>query len=154
MTHPVIPQVNALATPIAATLDLEIVGATFQTNQSPPVLRIDVRHRDRDLDLDDCERLSRAIEAELDESGLIGDAYILEISSPGIPDTLTSDREFTSFKGFPVRITAHTPHKGKQEWRGRLNGRDEENVYLNQKGRSVAIPRSVIAAVTLEEATE
>ena len=60
MAHPLIAPILDLATPLAATLGLEVVQAVFQTNQSPPVLRLDVRRSDRDVTLEDCEAMSRA----------------------------------------------------------------------------------------------
>lgn len=151
MAHPLIPQIIDLATPVAEDMGLEVVGAVFHTNQSPPVLRVDIRNPQQDTSLDDCERMSRALEATLDATNIIPDAYILEISSPGISRHLTSDREFISFKGFTVIVTASEPYDGKSEWRGKLVKRDDTAVHLNQKGRTIAIPRSSIAKVQLEE---
>jgi ribosome maturation factor RimP len=150
MSHPLIPQILELATPVAATLGLQVVGAVFHTNQSPPVLRIDIRNPAADIGLDDCERMSIALEAALDTTDLIPDAYILEVSSPGIPRSLTTDREFTSFKGFPVTVTALDPTGGQKHWTGQLIRRDEAAVYLSQRGRAIAIPREVISEVKLE----
>ncbi|MFN7659427.1 MAG: ribosome maturation factor RimP, partial [Dolichospermum sp.] len=42
MTHPLIPQIIDLATPVATELGLEIVNVVFHTNQSPPILRVDI----------------------------------------------------------------------------------------------------------------
>jgi ribosome maturation factor RimP len=151
MAHPLIPQIIDLASPVAEGLGLEVVGAVFQTNQSPPVLRVDIRNPEQDTSLDDCERMSRALEAALDATDIIPDAYILEISSPGISRHLSSDREFISFKGFPVLIETTEPYEGKKSWQGKLLKRDEEAVYINQKGRAIAIPRSLITRVQLEE---
>lgn len=151
MTHPLIPQIIDLATPVAEELGLEVVGAVFHTNQRPPVLRVDIRNLNSDTGLNDCERMSRAMEAALDASDLIPDAYVLEISSPGIARQLTTDREFISFKGFPAIVSTSQPFEGKQEWNGQLMGRDEQAVYLNQKGRAIAIPRIIIARVQLDD---
>ena len=155
MAHPLIPQVLELATPIASYLDLEIVDAVFQTNQSPPVLRIDARNRSQeDTSLDDCERLSIALTEALDDAELIPDAYVLEVSSPGVSDILTQDRDFIVFKGFPVDVQLSEPHKGKQTWHGSLVGRSEDKLSLNLKGRPVSIPRSLVQSVQLStEAT-
>ena len=150
MTHPLIPQITELAVPIAANLGLEVVGAVFQTNQSPPVLRVDIRNLTRDTSLDDCERMSRSLETELDAINLIGDTYTLEVSSPGIARQLTTDREFISFKGFPVIVKSYAPYEGKKEWLGKLQGRDEQAINLNQKGRVISIPRQLVATVRLE----
>lgn len=151
MTHPLIPQVIDLAAPVAAELGLEVVSAVFRTNQTPPVLRVDVRNLQQDTGLDDCERMSRALEAVLDEVGIIPDAYVLEVSSPGISRVLKTDREFISFKGFPVIVTLDSPLDGKAEWMGNLVGRDDGFVYLNQKGRTMNLPRDRVAQVQLDE---
>jgi ribosome maturation factor RimP len=151
MTHPLVPQIIDLARPVAEELGLEVVGIVFQTNQRPPVLRVDIRNPQKDTGLDDCERMSRALEAQLDVTSIIPDAYVLEISSPGVPSELTTDQEFSSFKGFPVTIFTSETFDGQKEWSGQLIRRDETKVYLNLKGRSVGIPRVVIERVQLDE---
>ncbi len=151
MSHPLIPEILNLAAPVAADLQLEVVGAVFHTHQAPPVLRVDIRNPISDTSLDDCERMSRALEAALDVSDLIPDAYALEISSPGISRILTIDREFVSFRGFPVMVQTSQPVSGHQELLGSLIGRDETNVYLNQKGRTISLPRTLIIQVQLHE---
>lgn len=151
MAHPLIPQIIELATPVAEQLQLEVVDAVFHTNQNPPVLRVDIRNPQQDTGLNDCERMSRALEAALDEANIIPDAYVLEISSPGISRQLTTDREFISFKGFSVIVTTSQPYEGQQEWTGQLIRRDESTLYLNQKGRAIAIPRPLVSKVQLNE---
>ncbi|PMB42076.1 ribosome maturation factor RimP [Fischerella thermalis CCMEE 5330] len=151
MTHPLVPQIIDLATPVAEELELEIVGVVFHTNQRPPVLRVDIRNPHQDTGLDDCERMSRALEATLDAAEVIPDTYVLEVSSPGISRQLTTDREFISFKGFPVIVSTSPPYEGQQEWTGQLIRRDETSVYLNQKGRAIAIPLTQVIKVRLDE---
>jgi ribosome maturation factor RimP len=153
MTHPLVPQIIELATPLAEALGLELVGAVFQTSHHPPVLRVDIRNRTlgQDTSLDDCERMSHCLETTLDEIGVLQEEYVLEVSSPGVSRLLSTDREFISFKGFPVTVIASQPHAGHQEWTGQLIGRDEAMVYLSQKGRAIAIPRNVVAKVQLVE---
>lgn len=152
MAHPLVPQILNLATPVAEELGLVVVGAVFHTNQSPPVLRVDIQNQTADTGLDDCEQMSRALEAALDQSGIIPDAYVLEVSSPGVSDILSSDRDFLSFKGFTVEVTASQPLDGQQSWIGQLIRRDETAVHLSLKGRAIAIPRNIIVKVQLVEA--
>lgn len=151
MTHPLVPQIIELATPIAQDLGLEVVDVVFQTNQRPPILRVDVRNLTSDTGLDDCEQMSRALEAQLDTVDLIPDAYVLEVSSPGVSRQIQTEREFIAFKGFAVRLKTYAPYEGQKEWQGRLQGRDAENVYLNQKGRVIAIPRQLVASIALDD---
>ena len=151
MAHPLIPQIIDLAIPLAQQLGLEVVGAVFQTNRTPPVLRVDVYNPQRETSLDDCEGMSRLLETTLDTKEIISEAYVLEISSPGISRQLTTDREFASFKGFSVIIKTFAPYENHKEWQGKLQGRDEQAVYLNQKGRIINIPRHLVAKVQLED---
>ena len=154
MSHPLIPTIIDIATPIAQDLGLEVVNAAFHTNQSPPVLRLEVRNPGTDTSLDNCEQMSRALEAQLDETESIPDAYVLEVSSPGLSNTLESDRDFISFKSFAVTVDLTEPHKGKRHWMGTLVGRDEDHVRLSQKGRIVKLPRPLVQTVQLTDSEE
>jgi len=151
MTHPVVPKIIELASPLAKEIGLELVDAVFQTNKTPPILRIDVRNPQGDTSLENCEQVSRILEEKLDLAEIIPGAYVLEISSPGISRTLTTDREFTAFKGFAVSVKTFAPYKNKKQWTGRLQQRDETTVHINDKGKAIAIPRDLIAKVQLED---
>jgi ribosome maturation factor RimP len=151
MTHPLIPQIIDLANPVAESIGLEVVGAVLHTNQHPPILRVDIRNLQQDTGLDDCERMSRALELALDGSGLLADAYILEVSSPGIDRQLTTDREFISFKGFPVTVMTTEPFQGQKTWSGQLVRQDEEAIHLSRKGRAIAIPKTLVSKVQLSD---
>jgi len=151
MTHPIVPQIIDIATPLAEQLNLEIIAIVFQTNRRPPVLRVDIRNLNTDTGLDDCEKMSRALEAVLDTSNLIEGSYVLEVSSPGTSRILTTDREFTAFKGFDVIVKTRVGIEEQKEWRGKLQGRDEQMVYLNQKGKTLSLERTEITLVQLDD---
>jgi ribosome maturation factor RimP len=154
MAHPLIPQITDLATPIATELGLEVVAVMLHTHERPPSLRVDIRNPNADTGLQDCERMSRALEAALDASEIVPFAYALEVSSPGTSRELTTDREFNAFGGFGVSITATAPVNGKTEWQGQLIRRDDTNIYLSQKGRTIEIPRAAVAKVSLDDKPE
>jgi len=151
MTHPIVPKIIELASPLAEDLNLELVDAVFQTNKTPPILRIDVRNSDGDTSLENCEQMSKTLSEKLDLAEIMPGAYVLEISSPGISRTLTSDREFTAFKGFAVNIKTFAPYKNQKEWKGRLLDRDENVIKITQKGKAIAIPRELVAKVQLDD---
>ena len=125
-----------------------MVGAVFQTDRRPPVLRVDIRNPRTNTGVEDCERMSRALEAALDREDVIPDAYVLEVSSPGVSSKLTDDRDFIAFRGFDVLV--RTSEAGRQkEMQGKLVRRDEKAVYLNLKGRTIAIERACVSEVRL-----
>lgn len=154
MTHPLIAIITEIAQPIAQELQLEIVNLVFETNKNPPLLRVDIRHISGDTNLENCEKMSRLLEETLDANDVIPSAYMLEISSPGIGENLTTDREFISFKGFPVMVETNTEYKKNTQWRGNLQGRDEKAIHINCKGKMVAIPRDIVIKVQLENQNE
>jgi len=149
MSHPLIPQIFQIAEEVASPLGLEVVDVVLHTNKSPVVLRVDIRNPDQNTGLDDCERMSRALEPTLDAIDLIPHAYVLEISSPGAERQLQGDREFVAFRGFMVNVCTTTPHDGKQSWSGHLISRNETHVTISIKGRIVNIPRELVERVEL-----
>ncbi|MEL6231590.1 MAG: ribosome maturation factor RimP [Cyanobacteria bacterium J06627_3] len=155
MAHPVIPQVLEIASPLAIELGLEVVDAVFQTNHSPPILRIDVRNLSQaDTSLNDCERMSIALGERLEASDTLPDAYVLEVSSPGVSNQLETTRDFIVFKGFAIEVTLNTPHKGKTVWVGTLLERTESKLAISQRGRRVALPIELVESVQLSNQVE
>jgi ribosome maturation factor RimP len=150
MTHPLIPPILELAAPVATELGLEVVNAAMFTHHRPPSLRVDVRNLTGDTSLEDCERMSRALDEALDRQDLIPFAYTLEVSSPGAATSLTTDREFAVFRGFTVLVQLHSPLKDKTAFKGQLKDRDDTTIYLTQKGRVINIPRELVTAVVLD----
>lgn len=151
MAHPLAPLILELSTPIAEGLGLDVVEVIFHTHYNPPVLRVNICNPNQDTSLDDCEKMSLALEPILDQAQLIPNAYVLEVSSPGVPQILSSDREFTSFKGFNVLVTTTESWQGHSQWSGRLISRNLETIKLNLKGRTISIPRHLISTVKLTE---
>jgi ribosome maturation factor RimP len=152
MAHPLIPQIMDLATPIAEQLGLEVVEAIFQTNYSPPVLRVSVRNNQQeDTSLNDCEQMSQALETALDETDIIPDAYVLEVSSPGVSPDLVSDRDFVVFQGFMVEVHLTEPVKERQTWVGQLLRRDDEALFLTRRGKTIKFPRALVDKVQLSD---
>jgi ribosome maturation factor RimP len=150
MTHPLVPEIINLAKPLAQKLGLEVVDIIFQTNKKPPVLRVDIRNTETDTSLDNCEQMSRLLEETLDTKEIIPSTYVLEISSPGISRQLSTDRDFISFKGFPVVVETHTPYKKETQWRGNLQGRDEKAIYILKKGKIINIPLEFVEKVQFD----
>ena len=78
-------EVLALAAGLAQSMGIEIVEFRFIGSGSNAILRIDVdRAGPIGVTLDDCQRFSMALDMTMDDRDLIGHAYTLEISSPGM----------------------------------------------------------------------
>ncbi len=144
MSHPLIPQLMEIAATIANPLDLEVVDIAVFTHTKPATLRVDIRNLHQHTGLDDCERMSKALEVALDEADIVRHEYVLEVSSPGTSREISSDREFLAYRGFAVTVKTSTDSRS-----GDLVSFDVENLTISQKGRLVKIPRTAIIKVEL-----
>jgi ribosome maturation factor RimP len=100
------------------------------------------------ITIDDCEAMSRAIDPILDQYDPIPDAYLLEVSSPGIERELTRDEHFDLCVGEKVEVRLFAPVDGSRVWVGILGERDEKgNVPVETAGTTRAFPRSAISKI-------
>ena len=83
---------------VAKICDFEICSLNIQTNQNPTVIQITIRKTNGDdISLDDCSSFNAPASEEIENSNLLNCSYVLEISSQGVSDELTSDRDFKTF---------------------------------------------------------
>ena len=85
----------------AELVDLEVAGS-----HGRPVVRAYVDTK-QGITLDECARLSRLLEAELERTGAVPERYVLEVSSPGIERPLTRRSHFKRFVGQDVDVRLH-----------------------------------------------
>ena len=97
----------------------------------------------------DCENVSRALSDALDAEDFIPEAYILEVSSPGLGRVLKKDRHMEKSLGKAVELKAYKPIDGQKEFSGILEAFDAGTVTIGQDGVSRTFERSDIATVRL-----
>ena len=90
---------------VALAQDFKICSLNIQTSQNPTVVKITIKKiNGDDISLEDCASFNAPAYEEIENSNLLNCSYVLEISSQGVSDELTSDRDFKTFKGFPVNV--------------------------------------------------
>lgn len=99
-----------------APLGLELVELKVGGSKGRPVLDVRIDRLDlQKVQVGDCERASRAIEARLDaQPDLITSRYVLEVSSPGMERPLRNEREWRRFVGRRASVNSLALH-GRQE---------------------------------------
>ena len=137
-------QVENLMTEILAGKEYELVDVEY-VKERDWYLRVFV-DKAGGIDLNDCQLLSDRLGAKLDQADIIGGAYILEVSSPGIDRILKKDKDFVREAGKVVDVTLYAPLDGKKNFVGQLVSRDEE--FLHIKGIA-PLPRDKVALVRL-----
>ena len=135
---------------VANKRDLEIYGLNIQTNQNPIVIKITIKKTNGDdISLDDCVLLNTPASDEIEKSNLFNCSYVLEISSQGVSDELTSERDFKTFKGFPVNVELNQKDSKIKFLNGLLYEKSNDYLAINIKGRIKKIPLDEVLKISL-----
>ncbi len=116
-----------LLKPIAEANHVEIYDVEYVKEGSEWYLRCYI-DKEEGVSINDCEAVSRALSDELDRTDFIDDAYILEVSSPGLGRTLKKDKHLR--KSLLEEVKTYKPIMGKKEFTGILKAFDEDTVTL------------------------
>jgi ribosome maturation factor RimP len=120
--------------PEVKSLGYELVRVAMIGGTSDPTLQVMAERPDtRQLDLTDCEAISRQLSDWLDANDPIEGSYRLEVSSPGIDRPLTRLKDYADWAGQEARISLAEPRGGRKQYSGTLEGVDGENVKLTDK---------------------
>ena len=101
------------------------------------------------VDINDCEKVSRALSDALDAQDFIADAYILEVSSPGLGRTLKKDKHLSKSIGEEVEIKTYKPIDKCKEFTGVLKAFDENSVTIEIQNNDMVFARADIALIRL-----
>lgn len=100
------------------------------------------------VSLDDCERVSRAVEPILDEKDPIAEQYYLSVSSIGLDRPLKKDKDYQRNLGQKVQVKLYAPVEKKKEFLGVLTAFDADGFTLEQeKGQTITFLRKDAALV-------
>ncbi|MGH6728728.1 MAG: ribosome maturation protein RimP [Sphingomicrobium sp.] len=125
-----------LIEPAVKDLGFDLVRVAMIGGKSDPTLQVMAeRPETRQLSIDDCADLSRAISDIIDpleESGrdLIVGAYRLEVSSPGIDRPLTRRSDYGDWAGHEARIRFVEPVDTAKQVSGIIEGIDGETIRV------------------------
>ena len=135
---------------VANERDLEIYGLNIKTNQNPVVIEITIRKTNGDdISLDDCALFNTPASEEIEKSNLLNCSYVLEISSQGVSDELTSERDFKTFKGFPVNVELNQKNSKLKFLNGLLYEKSKDFLAINIKGKIKKIPFNEVPKISL-----
>ena len=101
------------------------------------------------IGIDDCVAISRKLSDKLDEADMIEEAYILEVSSPGLTRPLKKDKDFERSIGKLIEVKLYSAVNGMKELEGELKTFDEGSVTVNVGEEDLKLERSNISGVRL-----
>ena len=124
--------ITNLLTPVVEAQGVSLYDLEFLKEGGSKILRLYI-DKETGIDLDDCERVSRAAEAVLDAHDPIPTAYYLEVSSPGVERKLSKPEHFVRYTGHKVALRLYGPIDGRRKYTGQLAGYDNGNISLTEE---------------------
>ena len=121
---------------------------TDKLEDSERYLRIYI-DKDGGVDIDDCEKIHRAIDPILDEKDPITESYHFEVSSAGLERALKRPGDFEQFMGSAVLVKLYRPRNGLKEIPGFLRGYEDGKITVEAGKETITFQKSEVALVRL-----
>jgi len=138
-----------LLDPIIQKNNFELVDVEYVKEGGNWYLRVYI-DKEGGITVDDCEAVSRELSDLLDQHDFIPEAYILEVSSPGLGRQLKKEKDFARNINREVEIKLYKPINKQKEIVGFLAGYDEEKFTIRLEDESmIDIPRANTALIRL-----
>lgn len=130
--------------PTVAELGYRIWDITYSKIGADYHLEITI-DSDEGINIEDCERVHRAIDPILDEQDPIEGFYYLEVSSPGIERELRTDEHIEASVGLTVEAKLFAARDGRRSVVGELRGLVDGEVVIAEGDTELRIPRADIS---------
>jgi|SRR5680860_1611950 len=135
-------RIGLLVEPIVREQGLELVNVEYIREGAHWYLRLYI-DKDGGVDMDDCSRVSHMVSEMLDQNNPIPQAYMLEVSSPGLERPLKKEADFVRFQGSLVKVHTTSTFQGYKEFSGNLIGLINDEIVLEYENKRIAIPRAL-----------
>ena len=137
-----------LLQPIVEKFAVEVYDVEYVKEGRDYYLRVYIDKPDG-VNILDCENVSRELSDVLDEEDFIPDAYILEVSSPGLGRTLKKDRHLKRSLGEAVEIKTYKTIDKQKECAGILKADDDAQITIEEENGLRVFERADIALIKL-----
>ncbi len=146
----IVEKVEELTNQVIKDTDIEIFDIEFVKEGPRHFLRIFI-DKEGGIFIQDCEKVSRAVDILIEEEDFIKPAYILEVSSPGADRPLKRESDYVKYKGKMVDLKLYKAINGTKEFQGELVGLDKEEncIKIVVDGEEMKFSKSEVAVCRL-----
>ncbi len=137
-----------LALPVCERHGVYIYNTEYKKEGSEYYLRLFI-DKDGGVTIEDCENVSREISPMLDDLDFTKDAYIFEVSSPGIDRVLSRPWHFEKVMGQEIDIKLFAPIDGSKEISGALKAYSDGEITILANDKEIIIEKGKAASVKL-----
>ena len=118
----------------------ELVDLRFYRTRGELVFEILIDRAEGGIRLDECARFNRECGDLIDQSGLLSEAYALEVSSPGLDRPLVTRQDFRRAQNTEVRIFLREAVEGRIEYLGFIEHVQGNIIGIKTKDKTIEIP--------------
>lgn len=137
-----------LALPVCDRHGVYIYETEYKKEGNDYFLRLFI-DKDGGVTIEDCENVSREISPLLDDLTFIKEAYIFEVSSPGIDRVLSRDWHYEKVMGKEIEIKLFAPSEGSKEHCGILKEYKDGIITIEENGKEIKFDKEKTASVRL-----
>jgi ribosome maturation factor RimP len=141
-------QVTAFAKPVVEACGCSLWDVEYVREGSERYLRVYI-DKDGGVDIDDCEKIHRALDPILDEKDPITESYHFEVCSAGLERALKRPSDFARFMNSAVLVKLYRPRNGLKEIPGVLRGYEDGRVTVEAGKETITFEKSEVALVRL-----
>lgn len=143
--------VRELLAPTAESLGYILWDVEYVREGADNILRVTI-DSDNGINIEDCEKMHRAIDPVLDEADPIEAAYTLEVSSPGLGRQIKTEAQAALCIGLEVNAKLYAPdEKGRRALRGLLRDYADGKVTVNVDGEDTELEVKKVAKLSLAD---
>ena len=140
--------VEKLAKPVVEENGCSLWDVEYVREGSEYFLRLYL-DKETGVDINDCERISRAMDPILDEKDPIPTSYHFEVCSAGLERALKRPADFERFMGSAITVKLYRPRNGLKEIPCVLKGYADGKVTVEAGKETITFEKSEVALVRL-----
>lgn len=142
-------KVRQLIEPTVVSMGYSIWNVSFGKEVADYNLEIEI-DKPEGIDIDDCAKVTDAIEPMIDELDPVETQYNLIVSSAGLDRVLSTDMhyDYAISGGYPVTAKLYTAVEGSKEHIGRLTSYDSDSIYIQSEEKEIKIDRKAVSKLT------
>ena len=141
-------RVEQFARPIVEECGCKLWDVEYVREGSERYLRVYI-DKDGGVDIEDCEKIHRAIDPVLDAEDPISESYHFEVCSAGLERSLKRPGDFQQFMNSAIMVKLYRPRNGLKEIPGVLRGYEDGKITVEAGKETITFEKSEVALVRL-----
>ncbi|PIQ95490.1 MAG: ribosome maturation factor RimP [Nitrospinae bacterium CG11_big_fil_rev_8_21_14_0_20_56_8] len=135
---PVPQSIFEIIAPVIRKENLELVDVEYKRAGRNWILRVFI-DREGGVTLEDCQKVSHLVGDLIEIEEIVSNAYVLEVSSPGLDRPLKTERDYLKYKSKKITVNTFSPIDNRRHFRGIVSDFKDDTLHLEENGKLLQI---------------